>query len=189
MCTWLTHRHGHVSLCVRVRTTAISHWIKHGKCFSWDIGLSLTRLANEPLTLSYYVEGKNTLWIKGSGLTVFYLLLPSSVAYLSLSLSLCASFKLHWPILNSALKNVQVALRRSRLLLHANVLCPTLEDKLQISGWNLSQFTAQCTVLTFDHCPSLVNSECTNSHNGVCSLLGIWVFIIVLMNIINYKWF
>lgn len=35
---------------------------------------------------------------------------------------------------HSALKIFQVALRRSHPLLHANVICPTLEDKHKISG-------------------------------------------------------
>lgn len=135
--------------CVCVRTGVISHWIKHSKCFSWDIFALTCKWAAQFVILCWqekhvvtplFLKRLPWLW---SDVFFFYLSLPSSHL---LPLPLSVFVILYQTALSrfehTALKIFRVALRRSRLLLHANVLCPAPEDKNKSSVWNLSQFAA-----------------------------------------------
>lgn len=90
-------------------------------CFSWDVVFSLPWLANEPLTLSYSFEERN---IVDDFLPFLW---PHHSPPHSPSIFLSPLNHLE----HSALKIFQVA-----RLLHANILCPTLEDEHKIPAWN-----------------------------------------------------
>lgn len=153
---WLRHRHGHVILRVYVSarlqfhtelsTVRVSAEISVCLCLDLQMSHSLCHimLKRETLSGSKAISGYlcSPQTHPDCALMIFYLSLPSSFPYLSPSLFVhCCQTALS-SLQYSALKIFQVALRRSRLLLHANVLCFTLEDKHKSCVWNHSQFSA-----------------------------------------------
>lgn len=153
VCTWLTRRHGHGILFVSARL--LFHTELSTVSVSAEISVCLCLELQMSCLLCHVMLKRETLWIKVNMIPLFLYkmprfwsddVLPFAALIIPLPLLLSVFVLLCQTALShrerSALKIFQVALRRFCLLLHANVLCPTLEDKHKISVWNHSQFTA-----------------------------------------------